>query len=187
MKKNNKPINYKKLKKTANKKYNINILKVNNEYKIIPLIFNLLMPVFFGILVGYINKDTISTYELLKKPVFNPQAIVFQIVWPILYILMGLAAYRIYIRNKQGIDDKGAYFSYLIQLLVNYMWSFIFFTFRLYGIAFICSVILFILIVITFIKFIRIDKISGILLIPYLAWTAFAQVLSFYIWMLNEM
>ena len=128
-----------------------------------------------------------NTYEMLKKPFFTPPAIVFPIVWTILYILMGIAAYRIFMRNKQGADDKGGYFFYLLQLMINFLWSFIFFTFRLYGISFIVLIILFILIVITFIKFIKVDKIAGLLLIPYLIWVAYAGVLNFFIWVLNEM
>ena len=176
-----------KLLKTPRRKGRFNIFKVNGEFKFIPLIINILIPVLGGFIVGYLNNNTMNTYEMLKKPFFTPPSIVFPIVWTILYILMGIAAYRIFMRNKQGADDKGGYFFYLIQLMINFLWSFIFFTFRLYGISFIVIIILFIFIVITFIKFIKVDKIAGILLIPYLIWVAYAGVLNFFIWMLNEM
>ncbi|MCR1949497.1 MULTISPECIES: TspO/MBR family protein [Clostridium] len=176
-----------KHKKTHKKHKSLNIFKVNGEFKLIPLIINILIPVVSGFIVGYLNKNSMTTYETLKKPFFNPPAIVFPIVWSILYILMGIAAYRIYMRNKQGIDDKGAYFFYLVQLIFNLMWSFIFFTFRLYAISFFWIIILFVLVIITFIKFIKVDKIAAILLTPYMLWLVFAGVLNYFIWLLNEM
>ena len=165
----------------------LNIFKINGEFKVVPLLINILIPVLGGIIIGYLNSNTLDTYEMLKKPFFTPPNIVFQVVWIILYMLMGISAYRIYMRNKQGADDKGGYFYYLVKLSINFLWSFIFFTFRLYGISFIVLIILFILILITFIKFIKIDRIAGFLLIPYLIWVSFAGVLNYFIWALNEM
>ena len=60
---------------------------------------------------------------------------------------MGLAAYRIYMNNKQGKNDYNGYFNYLVQLLINFLWSIIFFNFRLYGISFILIIILLIFII----------------------------------------
>lgn len=161
--------------------------KVKRNIKIIPLGVNILIPLLGGFLVGYINRNTIDIYNSLKKFFLTPPNIVFVIVWSILYILMGIAAYRIYIKNKEHYDDNGAYFFYLIQLILNFMWSFIFFTFRLYGLSFIWIIILFIFVVITFIKFIRLDKIAGILLIPYMIWLVYAGILNYFIWFFNEM
>lgn len=161
--------------------------KVKRSIKIIPLIVNILIPILGEFLVLYINRNTIGTYNSLKKFFLTPPNIVFVIVWSILYILMGVAAYRIYIKNKDNNDDKGAYFFYLIQLILTFMWSFIFFTFRLYGISFIWTIILFVFVLITFIKFIRIDKIAGILLTPYMLWLVYQGVLNYFIWFFNEM
>lgn len=187
----NKKSKEKKIKKYAkmkNKKnISLNILKVNGNFKFIPLIINILIPVGAGFIVGYLNKNTILTYETLKKPFFSPPAFIFPIVWTILYVLMGIAAYRIYMRNKEGINDNGAYFFYLVQLIFNLMWSFIFFTFRLYAISFFWIIILFVLVSITFIKFIRVDKVAAFLITPYMLWLIFAGVLNYFIWLLNEM
>lgn len=179
----------KKLKqpKISIEKGKLNIFKVNGEFKLVPLLINVLIPILGGSIVGYLNRNAMSTYEALKKPFFNPPAIVFPIVWTILYVMMGIAAYRIFMKNRQGVDDNGGYFYYLVQLLINFLWSFIFFTFRLYGVSFIVIIILFILILITLIKFIKVDKIAGLLLVPYLIWVFFAGILNFFIWMLNEM
>ena len=156
--------------------------------KIIPLILNILIPLLGGFIVSYINRNAMSVYNTtVKKPFFTPPSIVFIIVWTVLYILMGIAAYRIYIKNRDNNDDNGAYFFYLVQLILNFMWSFIFFTFRLYGLSFIWIIILFIFVVITFIKFIKIDKIAGFLLVPYMLWLVFAGILNFFVWVFNEM
>ena len=161
--------------------------KVKKNIKFIPLVFNILLPLLGGLLVGYINRNTMDTYNALKKSFLTPPNIVFPIVWSILYVLMGIAAYRIYIKNKINNDDGGAYFFYLIQLIINFAWSFIFFTFRLYGLSFLWIILLLVFVVITFIKFIKIDKVTGFLLIPYIIWLVYAGVLNYFIWMLNEM
>lgn len=168
-------------------KKNINILKVNNKIHFIKLIINILIPLGGGALVGYITRNSMESYNLLKKPFFSPPGIVFPIVWTILYILMGIAAYRICVKTKDAEVKGDAYFFYLIQLLFNFGWSFIFFSFKLYGLAFLWLVVLFILVVITTIKFLRIDKKAGLLMIPYILWLAFAGVLNYFVWMLNEM
>jgi len=161
--------------------------KIKRNVEIIPLIVNILIPILGSFIVGYINRNSIDTYRSLKKFFLNPPDIAFVIVWEVLYLLMGIAAYRIYIKNKSSIDDKGAYFFYLVQLILNFMWSFIFFTFRLYGISFLWIILLFIFVLITFIKFIRIDINSGLLLIPYMLWLIYAGVLNYFIWFFNEM
>ena len=121
------------------------------------------------------------------EPWFSPPDIAFKIVWPILYVVMAISAYRIYQLKKCGENLKGALVFYTLQLLVNFIWPLIFFKLNLYGISFIVLIILVILAIVTMIKFLSLDKISGILFIPYVAWLSFASLLSFYIWKLNEM
>lgn len=65
-----------------------NIFKVNDKFKLIPLIISILIPVGGGVLVGYITKDSMALYETLAKPKFSPPGWLFGIVWPILYILI---------------------------------------------------------------------------------------------------
>ena len=168
-----------------------NIIKeifcVNNKFDFIGLLKNIAMPVVGGVLVGLITKGSMDTYDSLKKSMITPTNIVFPIVWLILYGLMGLAAYRIYMNNKDGKNDYNGYFYYFIQLLINFLWAIIFFNLRLYGISFILTIVLLVLIIITTVKFFKVDKIARALMIPYIAWVAFASYLIFYIWMFNEM
>lgn len=181
----------KKLAKKLQKKEKTNIIgkvfKVNNKFNFIALIKNILLPLGGGLLIGFLTRNSMIVYNSLKKPAFTPPSFVFPIVWAILYILMGIAAYRVYMNNKSGKDDRGAYFYYLIQLALNFLWSIIFFNLRLYGISFIIIVILLVLVILTTIKFFKVDKISGAFIITYILWLAFASVLTFFIWMLNEM
>ncbi len=179
-----------KLKKANNGKRK-NIIKeifcVNNKFDFKGLLKNILISVGGGVLVGFITKNSMNVYNGLKKSLLTPPGIVFPIVWTILYILMGIAAYRIYMNNKAEKNDYNGYFYYLVQLLINFLWSIIFFNFRLYGISFILIIILLVLIIITTIKFFKVDKIAGILMVPYILWVAFASYLTFYIWVFNEM
>ena len=191
----------KKLEKDKKKKIKVNnkvkskkqrnilgsIFKVNGNFNFLALLKNIILPVGGAIIVGFMTKGGMNIYNSLKKPIITPPSIVFPIVWTILYVLMGIAAYRIYMNNRSGRDDKGAYFYYLIQLSINFLWSFIFFNFRLYGISFILIIVLLVLIIITTIKFFKNDKLSGFLMIPYILWVSFASVLTFFIYMLNEM
>lgn len=168
------------------KKY---IVKKENKRinKIIPLLINIMIPIMAIILIGYINRNTLDTYRSLKGILVNEMVIIFPIGYGIIYILMGVSAYRIYMRNKSGTDDKGAYFIYFIQLCINFIWPFLFFTFRLYGLSFIWLIILLVVVLITFYKFFRVDKFSSALLIPYIAWIVFISFLNYFIWFYNEM
>lgn len=165
-----------------------NIFKVEGKFKLKPLIISILIP-FIGAgistLISGLNKG--DFYASLQKPPLSPPDWIFAVVWPILYLLMGIACYRVYM--KEDITGKGSnsIFIYGIQLLLNFLWPILFFGFKLYGLAFIELIILFIFIIITTIKFYKVDKLAGILLVPYLLWTMFAGYLNFGVWFLNEM
>ena len=179
----------KKVKKKNKKQKGIlrNIFCYNNKFDIMALMKNILLPVAGAIIITLFTKNSMNTYDTLKKSIVTPPAIVFTIVWTILYTLMGIASYRIYMNNKAGKKDYDGYFYYIIQLLINFLWSIVFSNLRLYGISFILIILLLILIVITIVKFFKVDKIAGILMIPYILWVSFASYLSLYIWIFNEM
>ena len=180
--------NLKVKRRKKHRKFRIlDIFRVEGKIYFIPLLINLIISVGGGALVGYLNKNSFEVYKNLEKPFFSPPAIVFPIVWTILYILMGIAAYRIYMKNKiKGLNSDG-YFYYIIQLICNFTWTFIFFTFRLYGLSFLWIIVIITLVIIVTFKFLRVDKIATLLMIPYIIWLAFAGVLNYFVWMLNEM
>ena len=162
--------------------------KNKKSFKLIPFIVALLIPLTLGLLVYLLIPNMKPLYETLEKPFFALPSIAFPIAWAILYILMGIASYKVYIKKYENMDVSSALFVYGIQLLLNILWPFIFFSFRLYGLAFIELLILFIFVILTLIRFYQKSGIkAAVLLIPYLLWIIYAGTFNFYIWMLNEM
>lgn len=162
-----------------------NIFKVEGEKSILALIISVLLTEGIGFLSGFLSMNSTSAYENLNKPTFSPPGWVFPVVWTILFFLMAVAAYRIWMKGKAGDDVSKALVLYTIQLFFNFLWSIIFFRFRLYAIAFLELLLLLVFILLTTFEFYKIDKISAYLMIPYIAWVSFAGVLNYAIWMLN--
>ena len=165
-------------------------IKIPNKktFKLIPFLIALLTPLILGLIVYALIPNMKALYESLEKPFWAPPSIIFPIVWTVLYILMGIASYKVYIKKYENIDVSSAMFVYEIQLLLNILWPFIFFSFRLYGLAFIELLILFVFVILTIVRFFQKSGIkAAMLLIPYLLWLIYAGVLNFFIWMLNEM
>jgi tryptophan-rich sensory protein len=141
--------------------------------------------------VGYfssiVTRDNIPVwYDYLNKPVFNPPKWLFAPVWTLLYIMMGYAAGRIW--NKIDADEKNvkkAFLFFLIQLALNALWSYLFFGLHNPMLASFEIILLWLMIFETYTQFKKIDKVSGYLLLPYLAWVSFATILTFSIWYLN--
>lgn len=123
-------------------------------------------------------------YTNLAKPAFNPPSFVFGPAWTILYILMAISAYLVWTKGK-GAKLNIALAYYAGQLILNFLWSYLFFGLKNPLIAFLDIVILWILILFTTLKFWQISKPAGILLIPYLLWVTFAAFLNFSILILN--
>lgn len=139
------------------------------------LIKNILIPVIMGGIVGLIISPFMN-YNNLNKPSLSPPGIVFPIVWTILYIIMGYSFY------KQNEQNKTIYYT---QLIVNGLWSIIFFIFKWYLISTIWIILLIILVTIMIYKFYKENKIAGLINIPYLIWLFFALYLSFGVYLLN--
>ena len=146
--------------------------------KIIRNAFYLFLPIVLGSLVGFLISNFMD-YEYLIKPPFAPPKIVFPIAWSIIYILMGIA-YFIY-RKKS--DDKN--YIYYIQLIVNLLWSIIFFVFKWRFVSILWILLLDALIIYTMKSFKKYSKIPSYLFIPYLIWCLFATYLTIGIYILN--
>jgi len=152
-------------------------LKIN--YKL--LIICILIPVGLGALVGFLTTPK-DSFQAIIQPPFAPPAILFPIVWTILYTLMGISSYLIITSNK---DNEKALKYYILQLIVNLIWSFIFFTYKMYILAFIWLLLLIYLVIRMIIEFYKINKLSAYLQIPYLLWLIFASILNLSISILN--
>ncbi len=144
------------------------------------LIISILVPVVLGGIVGFL---TSGNYNDMVQPSFAPPGILFPIVWTILYILMGISYYIINSSNNILKDDANT--AYYFQLIVNLLWSFIFFNFKWYLFAAIWIVLLIILVINMIKKFYNISKVSAYLQIPYLIWLVFALILNISIYILN--
>lgn len=153
--------------------------------RIIVVVFTCLV---VGYLSGMVTRDSITTwYPTLVKPVFNPPNWVFAPVWTVLYIMMGVAAGMVW--NRIDTDEenvKKAFKFFLFQLALNALWSYLFFGLHNPLLALIEIVLLWLLIFETYIQFKKIDKVAGLLFIPYLAWVSFAMLLNASIWWLNR-
>lgn len=162
------------------------LFKVKGEKDWFLLILSLIFTLGLPMIVGIITRDASKTYTSLVKPSFSPTPIVFSIIWPILYFMMGIALYRILMLGKKGEDVTKEVILFIIQFALNLLWSIIFFYFNLRFLAFVELFILIIFIFATTIAFYKKDKISGFLLIPYLIWSIFALVLNYEIYKLNK-
>ncbi|MGV8141754.1 MAG: TspO/MBR family protein [Candidatus Woesearchaeota archaeon] len=122
-----------------------------------------------------------SWYSQIVKPSFNPPNWIFGPVWTTLYILMGISLY-LAIKNKVG---KNAIIIFAAQLILNTLWTIIFFGMQNPLLAFVEIILLWITILMTIILFYKKSKVAAYLMIPYILWVTFASVLTLSIHLLN--
>ena len=135
---------------------------------------------------GLATASSVTTWYVgLHKPAFNPPNTVFAPVWTVLYVLMALAAWRIWRAGPAGGRRRVAIGLYAVQLALNLAWSLIFFGLRRPDLALVEIAVLLIAVLATTAVFWRRDRIAGLMLVPYAAWVAFASALNFAIWRLN--
>jgi benzodiazapine receptor len=123
-------------------------------------------------------------YASLVKPAWTPPNAVFGPAWTLLYVLMGLAAWRVW--RRAGFGGAGAPLAlFILQLGLNALWSYLFFGLRRPDLAFFDIVVLWTSILVLVTLFWRLDRGAGALLLPYLGWVGFAACLNLAIWRLN--
>jgi benzodiazapine receptor len=123
-------------------------------------------------------------YASLEKPTFNPPSWIFSPVWIFLHLLMGMTLYIIW-ENLPKTEAKVAMVFFTVQLVLNILWSIIFFGLKSPMLAFIEIIILWIVILLTVIRSARVSKTTIYLLLPYILWVTFAAILNFFLWRLN--
>ncbi len=134
---------------------------------------------------GAVTTPKIDTwYATLTKPTWNPPNWIFGPVWTTLYICMAVAAWLVW-RQAGFSDAKVPLILFAIQLVLNVLWSCIFFGLEMPGFAFVEVFLLWTAIAATMILFWQGSMVAGTLFVPYLAWVSFASVLNFTIWRLN--
>jgi len=139
-----------------------------------------------GIIGSLFTMSSIPTWYVgLVKPSFSPPNWIFGPVWITLYALMGIAAYRISHLGLRKPAVRNAVFLFLAHLLINTIWSIIFFGGQNIPLGFANIGALWVMIIILTLKFDALDSVSAYLMLPYLAWVSFATVLNYSLWLLN--
>lgn len=149
------------------------------------LLTNIAIPLAVGGASSILTMESMEAFSALNQPPLSPPGWLFPIVWSILYVLMGIAAYLAIVSNRSE-DTKTAFRVYGVQLFFNFFWSIIFFNLRAYFFAFVWLLILWVLIAANIALFYKLRRVSGLLLIPYFLWVTFAGYLNLGIYLLNK-
>ncbi len=153
----------------------------------VSLLIAVAIPLLVGAVGGLATSSSLSDwYPSLVKPSWNPPNWVFGPVWTILYVLMGVAAWRVWRKGPNDPGVRSGLILFGVQLFFNLLWSLVFFGLRMPGGALVEIAITWILILATLVSFYRIDRTAGLLLVPYQLWATFATVLNAAIWWLNR-
>lgn len=157
--------------------------KINEIFK---LIASVVICQLAGLIGSLFTSPAIPNwYATLRKPTFTPPNSVFAPVWTTLFLLMSVSAYLIW---RKGLQDKNVRICLLIfifQLILNVLWSLLFFGLESPFYAFIEILILWLAIGFTILNFQKLSRMAGLLLLPYLLWVSFAAILNFNLWKLN--
>lgn len=145
------------------------------------LIISILIPNAIGFLGSLLGNS--NNYENVIKPDFVPPSYIFPIVWVILFTLMGISSYIIF--NSKTKEKTGALIIYVIQLILNSLWSLFFFRLQWHLFALIWLLIILMFVIIMTYKFYKINKAAGLIQIPYILWLIFAAIINLAVYILN--
>jgi benzodiazapine receptor len=138
-----------------------------------------------GALGGWVTADSVKTwYTTINKPSFTPPNWVFGPVWTVLYVLMGIAGWRVWCKARPD-QLRVPLALFAVQLALNLAWSVVFFGAHRIGGAVVVIVGLEAAILATMVAFRRIDGLAALLLVPYALWVVFAAALNIAVWQLN--
>jgi tryptophan-rich sensory protein len=140
-----------------------------------------------GVLGSFATRDSITTwYAQLSRPSFTPPDWTFGVVWPALYVMMAIAVFLVW---NVGIDKrevKVALAVFVLQLILNGLWTPIFFGLHLIGLALVEIIMMWAAILLTIFVFWRVSKPAALLLLPYILWVSFAVALNSSLFFLNR-
>ena len=125
-------------------------------------------------------------YARLAKPSFNPPNSVFGPVWTILYALMGISAYLVYQKGWKRSDVRKALAVFAVQLVLNALWSIVFFGAHMILGGVVVIILLWAMILASIWLFSKISRAAAYLLIPYILWVSFATILNISLYVLNR-
>lgn len=154
--------------------------------KLKPYVISIAIALGVGGLSAFFTRENMDIYERIIRPTLAPPAILFPIVWTILYTLMGISSARIWLQKEEKPElVLDALLAYAVQLFLNFFWSLIFFNMQNFLFSLIWLVLLWGAIIIMIIRFYRVEPLAALLQIPYLLWVTFAGYLNFMIYQLN--
>ncbi|MFX0133122.1 MAG: TspO/MBR family protein [Candidatus Hodarchaeota archaeon] len=159
-----------------------------DRVKLFKLIFCIVICQLAGIIGSIATAPAIPNwYQFLNKPSFTPPSWLFAPVWISLYTLMGIATFIIWNKGLEELNNKIGLIFFSIQLVLNALWSIIFFGLKSILGGLILIITLDIAVVITIILYYKVSKIAGALLIPYIVWLSIATALNYSILLLNPL
>lgn len=154
--------------------------------KLKPYIISILLTLAIGGLASLLTSSNADVYHNLNRPALAPPPILFPIVWSLLYILMGIGVGQVYtLRSSAPKSASCGIKLYIIQLVMNFLWTIIFFNTQAFLFAFIWLALLWIFIILMIFKFKEVSPAAAYLQIPYILWVTFAGYLNFMIYLLN--
>lgn len=139
-----------------------------------------------GAVGSLLQGDGVSVrYVLLERPAWAPDSSVFGIVWPVLYVMIGIAGWRLWVSDVRGVNRAAALAGWGAQLVLNALWPWVFFGLEAFGPAIAVIVALDLVVVATVAMAWRVSRLAAGLLLPYLAWILYATALNVAIFTLN--
>lgn len=156
-----------------------------NKTLIFKFIVSLLLPLSLGAIAGMFTAQAVpGWYATLNQPSFNPPNWVFGPVWTTLYIILGFSFFLIW-KQEQSKQRNQAILIFMIQMGLNFGWSFLFFYYNLIGFALLEIIVLWVSIITMIVLFYKIKPLAAFINIPYLLWVTFATILNAGYYFLN--
>lgn len=150
-------------------------------------IISIAIPLLIGATSGFFTVTGVdSWYQTINKPSWNPPNWIFGPVWTTLYVMMGIALFLVWKEDISTELKKIAITFFIVQLVLNFFWSFIFFNQQHPGWALVEIAVLWVFILLTIFAFAQVNKTAAWLLVPYISWVSFATILNYTIWQLNR-
>ena len=150
------------------------------------LLISIILPLSIGAIAGIFTARAIPEwYATLNQPSFNPPNWVFGPVWTTLYIILGISLFMIW-KLPASKERNLAILVFIVQLVLNFCWSFFFFYFKMIGLALIDLLTLWTMIVVMLVRFYKLKPIAAYINIPYLLWVTFATMLNAAYFFLNR-
>lgn len=153
--------------------------------KILSCVVAVAIPLAVGGISSLLTSSAMKVFGSLTQPPLSPPGWLFPVVWTILYILMGISSFLIFQSSSNANIRKRALVLYGAQLVLNFIWSPLFFNGQLYFVALVVLVVMWLLILALIVNAGKVSKSAAYLLVPYILWATFAAYLNIMIWLLN--